>query len=59
MKPEFLPVKSEKREKFIFILTFPFSATVFAILLYLKVKCQISQFLLVPGLLESDSANRD
>ena len=38
---------------------FPFSTTIFVILLYLKFKCQILQFLLVQVLLESDSANRD
>ena len=59
MKPEFLPMKSEKRKKFVFILMFPFSTTIFVILLYLKFKCQILQFLLVQVLLESDSANRD
>ena len=59
MKPEILPIKSEQRKKFVFILMFPFSVIIFAILLCLKVKCQISQFLLIPGLLGSDSANRD
>ena len=59
MKPEILPIKSEQKIIIVCILMLPFSATIFAILLCLKVKCQIPKFLLVPVLLESDSVNRD